>query len=69
MHTRPSNHARSSLHSIYQHLSLKTKLVLCVLPIAMLGLLALSFTAYYYINNVIEQELAESMLHSVGKSA
>ncbi|MGB3226044.1 MAG: cache domain-containing protein, partial [Desulforhopalus sp.] len=69
MNTPPNNHTFSPPYSFYDRLSLKAKLVLCVLPIAMLGLLTLSFTAYYYINNVIEKQLAESMLHSVGKSA
>lgn len=39
------------------------------MPIAILGLLSLSFVAYNYINIVIEKELSNSMLASVGKSA
>ncbi|WP_163340656.1 PDC sensor domain-containing protein [Desulfopila sp. IMCC35008] len=64
-----NNKTDSAPQSIYNHLSLKAKRVFYVLPIVMLGLLTLSFTAYKYINDVIEQQLADSMLHSVGKSA
>ena len=39
------------------------------MPIVVTGLLSLSFGAYWYIKNVIEEELSNSMLVSVGKSA
>lgn len=39
------------------------------MPITVLGLLSFSFVAYKYINVVIEKELSNSMLMSVGKSA
>jgi PAS domain S-box-containing protein len=39
------------------------------MPIAILGLVSLSFVAYRFINTVIEKELSDSMLASVGKSA
>ncbi len=39
------------------------------MPIAILGLLSLSLVAYKYINTLIETELSDSMLASVGKSA
>lgn len=39
------------------------------MPIAILGLLALSFVSYNYMTVVIEKELSNSMLRSVGKSA
>jgi len=39
------------------------------MPIAILGLVSLSFVAYNFIHIVIEKELSNSMLASVGKSA
>ena len=50
-------------------LSLRTKLLLWVMPIVVTGLISLSFGAFWYITNVIEDELSKSMLASVGKSA
>ena len=50
-------------------LSLRAELLLWVMPIVVSGLLSLSFGAYWYISNVIEDELSKSMLASVGKSA
>lgn len=49
--------------------SLGTKILLMVLPIALLGLFSLSFVAYNYVSSVIEKELSSSMLASLGKSA
>lgn len=57
------------LFSFSRELSLKSKILLWIMPIAILGMLSISFTAYKYINIVIEQELSNSMLLSVGKSA
>ena len=51
------------------NLSLKGKILLWIMPITILGLLSLNFVAYKYINIVIERELSNSMLISVGKSA
>ena len=50
-------------------LSLRAELLLWVMPIVVTGLLSLSFGAFWYIKNVIEDELSKSMLASVGKSA
>lgn len=51
------------------HFTLRKKILLWIMPIAIMGLLSLSSVAYWYINNVIEKELSNSMLLSVGKSA
>lgn len=51
------------------HFSLRGKILLWIMPIAILGLLSLSFVAYRYVKSVIEEELSSSMLLSVGKSA
>ncbi len=51
------------------YLSLRGKILLWIMPIAILGLVSLSIVAYKYINIVIEKELSSSMLMSVGKSA
>ena len=55
--------------SFMRYLSLRGKILLWIMPIAILGLVSLSFVAYNYINIVIENELSNSMLASVGKSA
>ncbi len=55
--------------SFLANLSLKGKLLLWIMPIIILGLLSLSFAAYSSIKVVIETELSNSMLASVGKSA
>ena len=57
------------LNRLKGNFSLRGKILLWIMPIAILGLLSLSFVAYWYINNVIEKELSDSMLMSVGKSA
>ena len=49
--------------------SLMGKILLWIMPIVIVGLLSLSFAAYKYINIVIEDELSNSMLVSVSKSA
>ena len=49
--------------------SLRGKLLVWIMPIAMLGLFSLSFISYRYINKIIEEQLSSSMLVSVGKSA
>ncbi len=55
--------------TLFSGFSLKGKILLWVMPIAILGMLSISFTAYKYVNIVIEKELSDSMLISVGKSA
>jgi PAS domain S-box-containing protein len=57
------------LFSFAENFSLKGRLLLWIMPIIILGLLSLSFAAYTSINIVIETELSNSMLMSVGKSA
>lgn len=57
------------IRNLFSKMSLRTKISSIILPTVMCCLLLLSFTSYYYIVNVIEQELADSMLNSVGKSA
>jgi PAS domain S-box-containing protein len=50
-------------------LSLRAKLLLCLMPIVLAGLVSVSSGAYLYFKNVIEEELSKSMLNSVAKSA
>jgi PAS domain S-box-containing protein len=57
------------LFSFARNYSLKGQLLLWIMPIIIMGLLSLSFAAYTSINTVIETELSNSMLMSVGKSA
>lgn len=52
-----------------QILSLRAKLLLWLMPIILMGLVAVSSGAYFYFKNVIEEELTKSMLASVEKSA
>ncbi len=52
-----------------RYVSLRSKLLMWIMPIAILGLVSLSLVAYKYINIVIEKELSSSMLVSIGKSA
>ena len=61
--------ARHHNGTVSIYLSLRGKILLWVMPIAILGLLSLSYVAYKYINIIIEKELSSSMLMSVGKSA
>jgi PAS domain S-box-containing protein len=49
--------------------SFRTKLLIWVIPILVAGLLALSFSTYWYIRSIIKNELNASMLTSTGKSA
>ena len=50
-------------------LSLRAKLLLCLMPIILAGLVSVSAGAYLYFKSVIEEELSQSMLNSVAKSA
>jgi len=50
-------------------LSLRNRLLLGIMPLIVLGFLAVSSGAYWYINGIIKEELSKSMLISVGKSA
>lgn len=50
-------------------LSLRAKLLLCLMPIVLAGLVSVSSGAYLYFKSVIEKELSKGMLNSVSKSA
>jgi|GEM_PF-1249024 len=50
-------------------LSYRNKLLLWVMPSLILGFLTLSLGAYWYISNLIKQELTTSMLATTGKTA
>lgn len=59
----------SYIYDFTGNLSLKGKILLWIMPITILGLLSINLVAYKYIHIVIERELSNSMLVSVGKSA
>ena len=54
---------------MFRNLSYKNKLLLWLMPIFVVGLLTLSAGAYWFINNLIEEELTMSMLATTGKTA
>lgn len=49
--------------------SYRTKLMLVIMPVMIIGLLIVGTTAYFGINSLIEDELSKSMLATTGQAA
>ncbi|MBP2626490.1 MAG: signal transduction histidine kinase, nitrogen specific, NtrB [Firmicutes bacterium] len=54
---------------MFENLSYRSKLLWWLMPTLVVGILTLSTGAYWYINNIIEEELTMSMLAATGKTA
>jgi len=54
---------------VFRNLSYRNKLLLWIMPSLILGLLTLSTGAYWYLNNLIEEELTKSMLATTSMTA
>ncbi|MDQ5987611.1 MAG: Sensor histidine kinase RcsC [Syntrophus sp. SKADARSKE-3] len=57
------------MNKVLRNLSYRNKLLLWIMPLLILGLLILSTGAYWYISNLIEEELTKSMLATTGMTA
>jgi PAS domain S-box-containing protein len=54
---------------MFKNRSFRSRLLLWIMPILVLGLSALSFGTYFYIHNIIEIEFTQNMLTTTAKSA
>jgi len=52
-----------------KNLSYRAKLLLLIMPVVIIGLIAVGISAYIGINSLIEDELSKSMLSTTGKTA
>jgi len=54
---------------MFTNMSFRTKLLLFILPVVIVGLLSVSVFSYIEINSVIENELSKNMLKTTGETA